>query len=302
MTASATRDEDPADRRNRVSNGGDWEGGHGIERIVVALDPSAHSLAALEAAARMASRLGAELVGLFVEDINVRRLADLPFGREVGFFSASCRRVETQQLSRQLRVQAGTVRRRFRIATRSIATRCTFREVRGPVPREVLKAAAEADMVILGKGAWSPFETERLGAAVRDVLSHVAASTLVLIAETHVELPMRVVYDGTRLGEKAVATAAELAADVDGHLMVFLLADDPEEASRLEEAVRRRLADAELEVSFQTLTEASVSRLAYLVAHEERGMLILPAGAEALGGKAVLDFLDETRAPVLLIR
>jgi nucleotide-binding universal stress UspA family protein len=278
------------------------EGEHRIERILVALDQSTHSLAALEAAVRMAMRLEAALVGLFVEDVNVRRLAELPFVQEVGFFTGGCRRVQTQELSRQLQVQAGAVRRRFRTTTRWVESRCTFREVRGQVAPEVLDAATEADVVILGKGAWSPFETERLTPAVREVLRDAPTSTLVLRAGTRVGPPMRAVYDGSALGDKALSIAAELATDEGGHLMVFGLADDPSEASRLEERVRERLSGKRLAVSFQTLSEASVSRLTYLVAREEQGTLVIPADAEALKDQALLDFLDETRAPVLMIR
>lgn len=275
---------------------------HGIDRILVALDSSEHSLAALRASARMAARLNAELLGLFVEDVNVRRLSELPFVQEVGFFTASCRRVETQELSRQLRVQAGRVRRQFTVSTRGIETRCDFRVVRGRVASEVLREAAEADVVILGRGAWSAFETERLTPAVREVLSEAPASTLVLRAGSEVEPPMRLVYDGTLLGKRALATASELATDEDGHLVVFLLADTPDEAAQLEVEVKERLAETNLELSFRTLSEASASRLAYIVAHEERGTLILPAGGKALRDEAVLDFLDDTRVPVLLIR
>jgi nucleotide-binding universal stress UspA family protein len=283
-------------------------GEHGIEQIVVALDPSAHSMAALEAAVRMAGRLGADLQAIFIEDVNIRRLTELPFVQEVGLYTGSCRRVEVQELSRQLRGQAGRMRRRFWVMTRHIETRCTFREIRGRVASEVLSAAAEADVVIVGKGAWSPFDTERLAPPVREVLGEAPASSLVLRAGVQVEPPMRVVYDGTPLADKALATAAELAQDHNGQgmasipVMVFGLADDPEKASQLEERVRERLGETELEVSFQTLTEASVSRLAYLVAHEERGTLLLPAGTGTLEDEAVLDFLDETNAPVLLIR
>jgi len=275
---------------------------HGIERIVVALDPSAHSRAALEAAARMAARLGAELQALFIEDVNIRRLTELPFVQEVGLYTGSCRRVEVHELSRQLRVQAGRMRHHFGAITQHIETQCTFQEIRGSVTSEVLSAAAEADVVILGKGAWSPFETERLAPMVREVLIDVPASSLVLQAGSRVEPPMRVVYDGTPLGHKAVATAAELVRGEDRFLTVFILADDKDEAARQEDDVRQQLEGAGLEISFQRLTEASVSRLSHLVAHEERGTLLLPAGTAALEDEAVLDFLDETRAPVLLIR
>ncbi|MBK7177644.1 MAG: universal stress protein [Chloroflexi bacterium] len=56
-----------------------------IQRILVALDASPHSLAALEAAIDLAERLDAELQGLFVEDINLLRLAQLPFARELRY-------------------------------------------------------------------------------------------------------------------------------------------------------------------------------------------------------------------------
>jgi nucleotide-binding universal stress UspA family protein len=297
MGGQDTSDQDVIDPRPK-----DPGREHGIEQIVVALDPSAHSRAALEAAVRMAGRFGADLQALFIEDVNIRRLTGLSFVQEVGLYTASCRTVEVQELSRQLRVQAGRMKRRFGAMTRHIETRCTFRQTRGQVASEVLGAAAGADVVVMGKGAWSPFETERLASPVREVLREVPASSLVLRAGTRVEPPMRVVYDGTPLADKALATAAGLAQDEDGHVMVFGLADDPDRAAHLENRVREQLEGAELEVSFQILTEASVSRLAYLVAHEERGTLLLPVGSGALEDEAVLDFLDETNAPVLLIR
>ncbi|MGB7837261.1 MAG: universal stress protein, partial [Terrimicrobiaceae bacterium] len=59
-----------------------------IRRILVALDASAHSRAALEAACELALGLDAELSGLFVEDINLLRLAQLPFASEISYPSA----------------------------------------------------------------------------------------------------------------------------------------------------------------------------------------------------------------------
>ena len=271
-----------------------------IERILVALDPSAHSRAALAAAARMAVRFEAELTALFVEDANVRRLSELPFVQEVGLYTQRCRTVEVGELDRQLRIQAGRMRQAFTLVTRRIETRCSFREVRGRAAQEVLAAAAEADVVIVGKGAWSAVDTGRLAPEVRDILAQAPSSTLVLGAESDVEPPVRAVYDGTALGDKALATAARLAED--GHLMVFLLADGATEAEGLRESAQEWVEGRALELSFQTLSQASVSRLAYLVSHQGEGTLVLPAHKETMADEALLDFLDETDAPALLVR
>lgn len=288
------------DDRRSVDGPVKANGDPGINRILVALDPSAHSRAALAAGAALADCFRAELLALFVEDANIRRLSELPFVQEVGFYTGTCRRVQVGELSRQLRVQAGTMRREFRVVTHHIETRCTFRKIRGRVAREVLAAAAEADVVILGKGAWSAVDTGRLAPDVREILREVPASTLILQAKTQVVPPMRVVYTGTPLAVKALRIGARLADD--GELAVFVVADDSDVASRLRQEVTHELEGRQLKASFETLTEATVSRLAYLVAHEEAGTLVLPADAHAMEDEAVLQFLDETEAPFLLVR
>jgi len=81
-----------------------------ISRVLVTFDTFPLGQAALEAAAGLASGLGAELAGLFVEDINLMRMAELPFARELGLSSAAVRRVEAIELERTLRLQAERVR------------------------------------------------------------------------------------------------------------------------------------------------------------------------------------------------
>ncbi len=52
-----------------------------FRRVVVAVDGSPTSLAAMEATGELASVWGAEMVGLFIEDTNLLRMASLPFAR-----------------------------------------------------------------------------------------------------------------------------------------------------------------------------------------------------------------------------
>jgi K+-sensing histidine kinase KdpD len=289
MEERGTGDRGPVERREET-----------VDRILVALDPSLHSRAALEAAAEMAARFGAELQALFVEDVNVRRLSELPFVQEIGLYSGVCRRVESRELSRQLRVQASRVRRQFQVVTRHIETRCWFEEVRGRVASTVLAAASDVDVIILGKGAWSVVDTGRLTPDVREVLSRAPTSTLVLHAGSAVRPPVRVVYGVAELADKALFIAARLAED--GHLMVFLLADDAEGARRLQQAAEEEVMGRDFDLSFQILTEASISRLTYLMAHEGQGTLVVPADALKMEDEALLDFLNETTAPILLVR
>ncbi|MGD8821809.1 MAG: universal stress protein, partial [Anaerolineales bacterium] len=65
-----------------------------VERILVAVDASSHSRAALEAAAELAASLEVELVGIFVEDINLMRLAELPIAVEIETPTGQVRRID----------------------------------------------------------------------------------------------------------------------------------------------------------------------------------------------------------------
>jgi nucleotide-binding universal stress UspA family protein len=84
----------------------DWEDELIIRRILVALDASQPSLAALEAAVELATRLKAELLGLFVEDVNLLRLVGLPFAREINLSSAAVRPINGPTLERELKTWA----------------------------------------------------------------------------------------------------------------------------------------------------------------------------------------------------
>ena len=75
-----------------------------IARIIACFAPG--SAGAPEAVAHLAQELQAELLGLFIEDVELLRFAALPFAAEVGFPSASRRAIDVGALERQMRVQA----------------------------------------------------------------------------------------------------------------------------------------------------------------------------------------------------
>ena len=81
----------------------------GFRRILVALDASRESDAALAAAAELAQQLDAELMGLFIEDIDLLNLAALPFSREVAVLSLSGRGLDPERVARELRSKAAAI-------------------------------------------------------------------------------------------------------------------------------------------------------------------------------------------------
>lgn len=279
------------------------EGERKIQRILVALDASPHSYSALEAAISVAVRMQAELQGLFVEDVVVCRLTESSSCQEIGLFTASKRQLDGEELSRQLRTRAVKVRRHFQILTDRAGLRGTFREARGQVSAEVLAAAVNADVVILGKGAWAAVDTGRLGPEVRKVLSRLRGSALILQAGSRLQLPMLVVYDGSPLADDALLTAASLAEKVSGgKITVLVLAEASDQAQKLRNLAGQKIEDRDLVVNYRSLSGAKLPWLISLIRREGYNLVVLPALRSVIEEEALMEFLDEIKTPVLLIQ
>ncbi len=273
-----------------------------VRRILVAVDASQHSIAALEAAVDLASRFHAELLGLYVEDINLLRLAELPFAREVGQFSAVVRRLDVPEVERQIRVQTVRVRRMFESRTGRSEVQWSFRVTRGSVPQEVVTAAADADLLVLGRAGWSLLRRGRLGTTARAIVARSPSMALFLPRGSCLSSPLTIVFDGSPLAERALEVAQMFLDGTDRRLRVLLLANGHERLSPLREQVDTWLQGRDLDIRYRALTESNVTRLAEAIKSEECGTLVLPVKSAVLEDSALQGLLEELEIPILLVR
>lgn len=129
-----------------------------IRRIIVGMEPAPRGRATLEAAAKLAARMEAELVGLFVENIDLLNFAGLPFAREVCLASATRRALDVEGVERHLRALARDAQQTLATVAGRVSVRWSFRVARGSAAGELLAAAADADLVIVDVGETDAFE------------------------------------------------------------------------------------------------------------------------------------------------
>jgi len=120
-------------------------------RVLVALDESPRSAAALTAAASLAAELGAELAGLFVEDVDLQHLIGLPFAREFSLLSGAGRPLSQGEMERTWRREAEHMQRQLAETAGQLRLRWSFRVTRGRVSAEVSTQAQAFDLIVLGK-------------------------------------------------------------------------------------------------------------------------------------------------------
>jgi nucleotide-binding universal stress UspA family protein len=272
-------------------------GGLVLRRIVVALDGSAASRSALDAASRLAAQLHVELRGLFVEDVNLLRLAELPSAPHLSLSSGSDMRLDTPSLQRQLRALAEEARQALETAAARLALSGSFSVARGSVTAELLAAASEGALLILGRAGHSLARRAGLGETARAAVRQATGPVLLLPPGASLDGPVAVVEDGSPGAPRALETAAALAETLGQELWVLVVAASQQEAADSGEACKRALEAAGRAARIRTLI--GVDRLAGVLARERVGVLVLSADA-ALAHDARL--VDEARCALLLTR
>lgn len=275
-----------------------------IRRIMAALDASPASRFAVRTAVDLAARFKAELVGLFVEDINLLRAARLPFVREVGAVSPTARRLEVGDVQRQLRAQAEQMRRLLALAADLRRVPWEFRVRHGPVAAEVLAAAADADLMIMGRAGRALAGGRRLGSTARRMVLQRAGMTFILTADLRsLAGPVTVLFDGSAAGLKALQIAAPLVdEEADPRLAVVLVAEDREEGRELESEALRRLHGSPVSADFRLRVRPGPKDLVWQIRTIGAGAVLLPCGRERLQGETLCSLVDEITNPVLLLR
>jgi nucleotide-binding universal stress UspA family protein len=277
------------------------EAGFVVRRILVGLDASTHSLAALAAAVELAAAMEAELEGLFVEDVNLLRLAGLPFVREVRH-TASLEALDSPRMERALKAQAVQAREALAAAAERARVHWSFRVVRGHVAQEVVQAASQADLLTLGKQGRSKSPRARLGSTALRVALHAPGALLLVEHGVPGDQPVLVLYDGSDGAERALDAAARLAKMSGTHLIVLLLAGAPDAAEQLETQAGLRIELERVHPRFHALHEADAQSLLRVCQSEAGGLVVLSTRSTALSEETIQKLLDCLRNPVLLVR
>ena len=114
-----------------------------IERVVAALHPCAQPRTQFGALAKHASAMHAELIGLFVEDIELLHFAAMPFACEIGSASGRRRTVDSAAMERYMQQRAHELHEALAAVLGRTTLAWSFRVTRGTVMEELLAAGIE---------------------------------------------------------------------------------------------------------------------------------------------------------------
>lgn len=255
-----------------------------LARVLVALDASPLSLTALEAAAVLARRMGAELTGVFVEDINLTRLAGHPVATSISLVGGIRRDPGHRLLEHALKVQVTAARRAFEEVAEQLGPTASFAVRQGRVEVELLAAAEEADLVLVGCSGQGDrlASRRRLGSTARAMVERAARPVVVVRHALPAAQPVAVLYDGSPASRRALVLAARLATAAGARLEVITLAADAEAARRREQEARALIAPVAIALESLPVIPTDAGRVAAEAARHPLALLVLPETARHL--------------------
>ena len=270
----------------------------GIERIVVALDAASENRTAINTAARLAARWKAPMHGVFVEDDDLIRLANLPFARQVTL-GLGVENFDLQQAERHMRAYAEHTRRDLAAAARRHGVEWTFEIVRG-APDQPLGAASANDFLVCSTTTrpvgghfrvecrwWSGFEPN-------------AGSFLLAHRDRHEGRVAALVFDQGPASERLLAAAARLAEANGGGLTVV---SPPELAvsARFKPWLDRALAGQPVMVEVALAPAEAAALYRRIVALDCR-VVALASGAPAAQSDRLRAMVAQIACDVLIVR
>ncbi len=263
-------------------------------RILVALDAAERSTMALEAAARLAAGLKAELVGLFIEDTELLEAAALPVARIFPSQARAAGALDPDMMQRAWRIWSAESRKSLAATAARWHVRWSFQVARGAFTEQLLAQTGEQD--ILAFQISRRMSQTRGALAARHVAAHARCSVLLMERRAFGGKPVVVICEG---GRQVLAVARTIADIYNLRLVVLALGPSGDAATALAAEARRFLKDEPRLSAIEVLPDATAAGVGAVLRQYDPGVVIF----QRLGGltDAVEQALADTECSVLVV-
>ena len=273
-----------------------------LRRIVVAMDNSLHAQAAAEAAVELADRFKAALEGLFVEDVNLIKLADHPLCRLISFPTAEARAPDPGAMDRYIRGECARARRTLESMAARTQLRPEFRILRGLVESEIVTAASGADLLVVGVAGRGRKARAHIGSVALAAVERATRSVLVYRSGVSAGGAPLVCFDGSDSAFKALDAGVSLQSESGRAIQIVLIPSERLDLETLRETIDKLCKDIKLEAKLLECVPPTAQRLCQLAAGPGVSGVVIGADNPVLQEGGLKQLLSGAPCPILLVR
>lgn len=273
-----------------------------IRRILVALDSSGRDQEALQTAARLATLLKAELLGLYIQDPGLMKFAELPIASEVISYSASARNIDRVRFERDLQTHVKRMGSELARLALQQKLRWSFEVVNGVVDAAVTHAVEKADLLIVHRKSGGILVAhDQLGSTTSVIVTKAQGPVLIVEEHATLEGPFYVLIEEHESGMRALAAALRLLHSNHHKLVVLITAESRKQYQQLSKTFANWLRAQEEAADFNWLRKVEVTILSHIVWLGGGGVLVLSADAPFLRRTALAALIKQLKLPVVLV-
>lgn len=267
-----------------------------MTKILVALDYSGHSQAALESAAFIARLMKANIHGLFVHDDQWLRIRNLPSLTEIDELTGEISPIGKESVEKEIRELEKRIKEHFEHISRQHRLSHTWSSVKGVVKEKVLEAAKDADLITIGSRGRSYSKTTTLGSTAVAVIQEAEIPVLILQKGVSPGRKTVAVYDGSEKSIAGVKMAVKIADKNSSRPVIIDLSNAMQPA----EKSRTTLKDIEPDMEILELDDPNMGRFLFIISRLRTDLLIIPKDPRFIKRHYLELILDSVRCPVLL--
>ena len=250
--------------------------------VRVLLDNQRNQFDLLCSAAALARKMKVRLQGLFIEEENLLRAADLSLSREISLWSAQERHINGESIQRMLRANARYKQKELEKVAREGKVEYTFEVIRGERTRWIRESVNTSGVLFIGGKNQALKRYQHLKYCSWD------------------KAPLQIIYSGSPASERALKTAVQIAELNKRPLLVLTTAEVSDEIflrKQISLLLKKR------HVTTVTIEKNTNGDVYNALRKQPIHMLILPSDIEWTHDPEQLEsLLRQAHCPVILVR
>lgn len=272
-----------------------------MSEILVALDHSQYSRAALESAAAIAELMEAKIHGLFVHDDQWLRISKLPSLSEIDVLTGRISPMGREGVEKQIRYLEKAIREHFELISRQHQLTHAWSTVKGSVAEKVLEMAKDADIITIGSKGRSYSKSRKLGRTAMAIIRASEKPVMILQNRNKPGSPPVAVFDGSRKSASGIKIASGIAEKNHTILTVIDLSEAFPSGDNEREEEKRLPEISGVDVNVLKLSQPNMGRFLFLINKLHGGLLVLPKNQRFINRTALEHILESADCPVLLV-
>lgn len=272
-----------------------------FREILVAVDSSSHSRAALKAAATLARAMEANVRGLFVHEEHWSQISRLPSIKSINELTGKAHVLEEDALEHQIDLLKQRLQRQLKYISKKNKITHSWETARGEVAEKILEAAKESDLITIGREGRSFFLGGKLGSTARRIIREAAKPILLLKKGLNLGKTITSVYDASAESQKGLKLALSLAQKNESELSILVMDTQGEAKSQRNRTLEKMVENATIPVAVTMLENPDLREFLRAVNYQQAGLLVIPRNHPFLEDQNLEATLKYLNCPVLMI-